>query len=59
LGDVIDKERFGMTLSFRSMHNSEVWKLTTIYGPCEEPARSEFISWFRGHEIDDNEDWIF
>lgn len=48
-----------MTLSFCSVHNSEVWKLTTVYEPCEEPALSKFINWFWGHEIDDNEDWIF
>jgi hypothetical protein len=59
MGEVLDKQRFGITLSFRSVHNNEVWKLTTVYGPCDEPARSEFINWFKGHEIDDVENWIF
>lgn len=59
MGEVLDKQHFGITLSFRSMHNNEVWKLTMIYGPCDEPAHSEFINWFRGHEIDDTENWIF
>jgi len=41
------------------MHNSETWKLTSVYGPCTEPARLEFVSWFRGHEIEEEEDWLF
>ena len=58
-GNVLDKQRFGITLSFTSMQNNDVWKLTTVYGPCDEPARSEFISWFRGHAILDSDNWIF
>jgi exonuclease III len=58
-GEIIDKQQFGITVSFHSMHNSETWKLTTIYGPCDEPERTEFINWFRGHEIDEDENWIF
>jgi hypothetical protein len=58
-GVVLDKQQFGLTINFSAMHNGETWKLTTVYGPCEEPARSEFVSWFRGHDIDDSENWIF
>jgi hypothetical protein len=58
-GDVIEKQRFGITLSFKSTHNNDLWKLTTVYGPCEEPDRSLFIDWFRGHVIDDSDNWIF
>jgi endonuclease/exonuclease/phosphatase family metal-dependent hydrolase len=48
-----------MTVSFTSVHNSDAWKLTTVYGPCDEPARTEFIDWFRNHDIEDTENWIF
>jgi hypothetical protein len=48
-----------MTVSFTSTHNYDVWKLTTDYGPCDEPARSEFVNWFRGHDIQDSENWTF
>lgn len=58
-GVVLDKQQFGITLNFASVHNSENWKLTTVYGPCEEPTRSEFITWFRGHVFEDYENWIF
>lgn len=58
-GTVLDKHRFGMTVQFTSVHNSDVWKLTTVYGHCDEPASSEFVSWFRGHDIEDSDNWIF
>lgn len=56
-GTVIDKQRFGLTVSFTSVHNADMWKLTTVYGP--EPARSDFLSWFRNHTIDLDVNWIF
>jgi hypothetical protein len=35
------------------------WRLTTVYGPCTEPYRSEFINWFRGHLITDSDNCSF
>ena len=58
-GIVTDKQSFGLTVSFTATHTSETWKLTTVYGPCNDPARSEFVSWFRSHAISDSENWIF
>jgi exonuclease III len=37
IGDVIDKQRFGITLNFQSSYDNNTWKLTTVYGPCDEP----------------------
>lgn len=54
-GQVMDKQRFGLTLAFTSTHNNDVWKLTMVYGPCAEPERLEFISWFKEHNIGDTE----
>ena len=48
-----------MTVNFTSIHNNDAWKLTIVYGPCDEPARSEFVNWFCGHDIDDSVNWIF
>lgn len=53
-GSVLDKQRFGITIAFSSVHSNEAWKLTTVYGPCDEPARTEFIDWFCGHDISDS-----
>lgn len=58
-GAVIDKEAFGMTIVFTSVQNADSWKLTTVYGPCDEPARSLFIEWFKNHDIADDENWLF
>ena len=58
-GDVLEKKPFGITISFTSVHNNETWKLTNVYGPCIEPARTEFITWFRDQEIEDDDNWIF
>lgn len=33
--------------------------MTTVYGPCTEPARSEFITWFKNHHILDTDNWLF
>lgn len=30
-----------------------------VYGPCDEPARSEFVSWFPDHDTSDSDNWIF
>lgn len=31
----------------------DCWLLTTVYGPCTEPARFEFVNWFKNHHIGD------
>lgn len=40
-GVVLDKKSFGITLNFASVDNNENWKLTNVYGPCTEPARTD------------------
>lgn len=59
VGQVIDKQAFGITISFTSSHNMDNRNLTTVYGPCIEPARSEFINWFKNHHIADSDNWLF
>lgn len=56
---MLDKRSYDITVQFTSVHNYDSWKLTNVYGPCDEPARSEFIQWFRGHDISDSDNWIF
>jgi hypothetical protein len=55
----VDKQSFSMTVNLSSAHNNDDWKLTTVYGPSDEPARTEFINWFRSHSFDDYGNWIF
>lgn len=58
-GQVLDKQPFGITIYFTSTQNMDIRHLTTVYGPCCDPARSEFISWFRNHHIADTDNWLF
>jgi hypothetical protein len=44
---------------FTSAQNMDIWRLTTVYGPCTEPARFEFINWFKNHQISDEDNWLF
>ena len=46
-------------MAFTSVHNGEQWKLTNVYGPCDEPERSDFINWFRNCDVNDTTNWIF
>ena len=58
-GVIVDKQSFGITMNFTSAHNGDTWFMTNVYGPCDDPARTTFINWFKGHEIDDSMNWIF
>ena len=59
LGIVIDSQSFGITMEFTSVSNLSKWKLTTVYGPCQEPQRSDFVRWLRNHTIGDAENLLF
>jgi hypothetical protein len=58
-GIVVDKQSFGITVQITSVHNGDVWFLTNVYGPCDDPARTAFINWFKAHEIPNSINWIF
>ena len=58
-GNLIDSKTFGITLKFISTQNLQKWKLTTVYGPCQQPLRSQFSIWLRNHIIQDDENWLF
>jgi exonuclease III len=44
MGVTIEKLPFGITICFTSTFNLSDWKMTTVYGPCHEPERSEFVN---------------
>ena len=58
-GNLIDSKTFGITLKFISTQTLQKWKLTTVYGPCQQPLRSQFSIWLRNHIIQDDENWLF
>jgi hypothetical protein len=57
--ETIFKSRFAITVKFTAMLNAETWTLTTVYGPCTELERQDFINWLNGLNIDDNCNWMF
>jgi hypothetical protein len=54
-GNALFTSRFSITIHFTSMHNSEQWKLTTSYGPCQGQEGQEFVDWFNDIQIADQE----
>ena len=57
-GQVMDIQLFAVFLNFTSVHNGDSWNLVSVYGPCQEPARSSFVEWLRNLVIDDEDNWI-
>ena len=35
------------------------FRYTSIYGPCHEPLRSEFVHWLRNLDLSGVEHWLF
>jgi hypothetical protein len=57
-GSVVEIHPFAITVCFSSRLNLNTWYLSTVYGPCLEPARSTFVNWLRNLDIQDNPNWI-
>ena len=57
-GLVLEEHQFAITLSFTSAYTLETWKLSTVYGPCVEPAMGAFIAWLRNLQISNTDNWI-
>ena len=51
-GEVGQINKFALTVKFTSTHNGQIWTLTSVYGPCNGPARDEFVEWLNNLQID-------
>jgi hypothetical protein len=47
----IDFEFFALRLQITSVHNLSVWHLIAIYGPTQEPSRTNFVSWLYSLDV--------
>ena len=56
---MVDKTPYGLAIEFTSQYNQASWKMTTVYGPCHEPAHSHFVSWLRSQYVADEDNWLF
>ena len=43
VGKLIETKSYGIIVEFSSKHTSETWTLVSVYGPCQGPARDEFV----------------
>ena len=57
-GTLVEVQRFGLVISFKSVHNSETWTLVSVYGPCQGPQRDEFVQWLYNLPIPSDQNWL-
>ena len=57
-GCLIEIQRFAVVVSFTSIHNSEVWNLVSVYGPCDGPLRDDFVQWLYHLQIPVDANWL-
>ena len=43
-GDVVELKPYSITIDFTATHDQSKWHLSSIYGPCHQPLRSEFVN---------------
>lgn len=54
-GTLVEVKRFGLIISFDSVHTNQTWKLVVVYGPCQGEDRDLFVQWLYDLEIPDGE----
>jgi hypothetical protein len=57
-GDVIDSNRFALTLKLTSLQSSQEWHLTNIYGPCLAKPKADFINWLYNYDASSFDLWM-
>jgi hypothetical protein len=50
---------FVQAVEFKSKLNGQSWMLANIYAPCSPEGKLEFLSWFKGICVPDDQSWIF
>jgi exonuclease III len=48
---LLQLEKFGIAIQFDSVHESSIWTLTTVYGPCQGEERDRFVEWLYNLDI--------
>ena len=57
-GTLIQSLKYGIIVSFTSVHNAEKWTMVSVYGPCSGPLRDDFVNWLYNLHISDDEHWL-
>ena len=58
IGSLIESKSYGIIVEFKSKHTSETWSLVSVYGPCQGPARDEFVQWLYNLDIRFGQNWL-
>lgn len=56
-GTVIEQQSFSVRISMASKHSADIWTLITVYGPCDEPTRDDFVTCLNALQIP-HENWL-
>lgn len=57
-GHMVFQNRFAILVEFSSNHNSEPWILSSVYGPCDNEGKGEFMQWFENVQMPDELNWL-
>lgn len=57
-GEVIQINKFAVTVKFTSTHNGQTWSLISIYRPHQGPDRDDFVYWLNNLQLDADENWM-
>jgi hypothetical protein len=58
VGVLVEIKRFFIVINFTSTHNSDNWKMVTVYGPCKGLKRDEFFQWLYNLVIHVDSLWL-
>jgi hypothetical protein len=58
VGVLVEIKRFVIVINFTSTHNSDNWKMVTVYGPCKGLKRDEFFQWLYNLVIHVDSLWL-
>ena len=58
-GTLVQVQRFGLIISFKSVHSQQKWTLVVVYGPCHGEQRDLFVQWLYDLVIPTDELWLF
>jgi hypothetical protein len=57
-GETVSTHSFAITVNFKSRHNTQHSKLTTVYGPCHGEPQGHFAQWLHDLQIQPGDNWM-
>jgi exonuclease III len=57
-GELIDSNRFALTVKLTSLQSGHQWFLTNVYGPCSPPSKAESTNWLYNLDTSSYDLWM-